>query len=302
MLSILIPTYNYNVFPLVEELRDQCRECQIEYEIIIIDDCSSVIFEENLKIKKLRHASYTKLDCNIGRSKIRNMLAKKAQFNWLLFLDADVLPKEKNFIANYIKNINSEEKAVNGGLLYQKNKPEKSKLLRWVYGKKREAIDYSSRSKKPYLSFLTLNFLIHKSIFEAVRFNESIPNLRHEDTLFSYNLMQNNILIEHIDNPIYHYGLDDFQIAIKKEKESLHNLKYLIDNKLLPADYVKISKLIHTLKKLHLITFFSLFYKATQSILVKNLKSDHPSLFLFDLYRVGYLSLLEKTQTINYNT
>lgn len=296
MLSILIPTYNYNVFPLVEELRDQCRECQIEYEIIIIDDCSSVIFEENLKIKKLHHASYTKLDCNIGRSKIRNMLAQKAQFNWLLFLDADVLPKEKNFIANYIKHINSEEKAVNGGLLYQKNKPEKNKLLRWVYGKKREAIDYNSRSKKPYLSFLTLNFLIHKSIFETVRFNENIPNLRHEDTLFSYNLMQNNILVEHIDNPIYHYGLDDFQVAIKKEKESLHNLKYLIDNKLLPADYVKMSKLLSTLQKLKLIPVVSFFYKFITPLFLKNLEGRKPSLFIFDLYRLGYFATLQSNR------
>lgn len=294
MLSILIPVYNYNIFALVKELAKQCLKSKIAYEIIVFDDSSSVIFEENSKINKLSNASYILLECNIGRSKIRNLLAQKAQYNWLLFLDADVFPKNANFISTYLKYINTEEKVINGGLLYQRNKPEKSKLLRWIYGRKREALDYKSRAKNPHLCFLTLNFLIHKSIFEKVKFNESIPNLRHEDTLFSYDLKQENINIEHIDNPIYHFGLDNFETAIRKENESLDNLKYLIDNKLLPAEYVKISKLVKRIKGLKLIPFLVFFHIMTRSIFLKNFASKNPSLYLFDLYRLGYLAKIEK--------
>ena len=35
MLSILIPTYNYNAFPLVEELQNQAIEAGIAFEIIV---------------------------------------------------------------------------------------------------------------------------------------------------------------------------------------------------------------------------------------------------------------------------
>ena len=294
MLSILIPTYNYNIYPLVSEIQRQCLDCKIIFEIICLDDASPIIFDENQKINQFSNSHFEVLKENIGRSKIRNLLAKKAQYDWLLFLDADVLPENENFISEYIKYMDDEVKAVNGGLIYQKAKPQKSKLLRWVYGKSREALPMDVRNKNQYLSFLTLNFLIHKSIFDIVFFNETIPNLRHEDTLFSYNLMQNNIKVVHINNPIVHLGLDDFDVAIRKEKESLFGLKYLLNNDLISFDYLKISHLYHQLVKFKLRGTITFFFKIIQTSLLKNLSSNSPSLFIFDMYRVGYLCSLKK--------
>lgn len=293
MLSILIPTYNYSIFSLVETLYKQAEKSGVLFEIICLDDASNSFLSENEKINSLPHCNYKVLETNIGRSKIRNLLAKKANYDWLLFLDADVLPKNENFLSEYIQYMDSEKKIVNGGLLYQSEKPEKSKLLRWVYGKNRESLDFKTREKNEYLSFLTLNFLIHKSIFDIVSFNETIPNLRHEDTLFSYNLKQKNIKIVHINNPICHFGLDDFENAIKKENDSLLALKYLIDNQLIATDYVRISKLFSKIKDFKLISVLDLFHKTTRAIFIKNLSSNHPSLFIFDLYRLGYICTLE---------
>ncbi|HEX7870529.1 MAG TPA: glycosyltransferase, partial [Chryseobacterium sp.] len=204
MLSILIPTYNYNVFPLVETLYMQCLESNIIFEIICLDDASHDFLIQNHEINRLKNTSYIVLEQNIGRSAIRNLLGQKANFENLLFLDADTIPVHDNFITNYLSLINNEEKIIYGGILYATQKPPKEQILRWVYGKNREALSYEKRRRNPYLSFLTLNFLIQKSVFEKVTFNESIPNLRHEDTLFSYNLMQKDIKVDHIDNPVYH--------------------------------------------------------------------------------------------------
>ena len=157
MLSILIPTYNYNVYNLVATLYKQLEKTGMIFEIICLDDASTTIFLENEKINSLVHCSYKKLETNIGRSRIRNLLAKKAKYDWLLFLDADVLPKNDDFILKYIEHIHTDEKIVNGGLLYVKEKPEKGKLLRWIYGKNREALTFKVRQKIPYQSFLTLN-------------------------------------------------------------------------------------------------------------------------------------------------
>lgn len=296
MLSILIPTYNYIIYPLVLELHKQCLNSGIVFELIAMDDASVIVSAENEKINTLEYCYYEVLSTNIGRSKIRNLLAGKANYDWLLFLDADVFPKNKNFILNYIDQLNDEAKLVNGGLVYPDEKPEKSKLFRWIYGKNREALDYKTRQKNPYLSSLSLNFIIHKSIFKKVSFNETIPNLRHEDTLFSYCLKKENIKTEHIDNPVYHYGMDDFEVAIRKENESLHALKYLIDNQLLPPDYVRISKLLLKIHKVHVLSAVAFFYKITSSLFLKNLGGNHPSLFIFDLYRLGYFCQLEKEQ------
>ncbi len=293
MLSILIPTYNYNILKLVSVLHEQIEKSGIEFEIICLDDASETLFLDNDKINGIENSSYKILETNIGRSKIRNLLAKKAKYDWLLFLDSDVLPKNKHFISEYIMHINNEEKIVYGGILYQEEKPSEDKLLRWMYGKNREALSFETRNEKPYLSFLTLNFLIRKSIFEKVSFNETIPNLRHEDTLFSYDLMRKKIKIDQIDNPVYHLGLDDFEIAIKKENESLSVLKHLIDNQLIASDYVRISKLVSKIKDFKLLFAFSFFYKTTRLVFLKNLSSRNPSLFIFDLYRLGYLCNIE---------
>ncbi len=292
MLSILIPVYNYNVVPLVEALQKNMQGLNIPYEIIVFNDASSSFLNENLVLKEKQNVVYEILEENIGRSKIRNLLAKKAKYEWLLFLDSDVIPTNTTFISDYLPSINTEVKVVYGGILYSEKKPEKEKLLRWIYGKERESLPFNIRSKKPYISFLTLNFLVHKSIFEKVSFNESIPNLRHEDTLFSYNLKQQQIPIFHINNPVYHLGLDTFENAIQKENEALLALKNLLDRNLIAFDYLKISRLFHIIKRCQLVIFIGLIHNRISSLMINNLASSQPSLFIYDLYRLGYLCKL----------
>lgn len=292
MLSILIPTYNYNVFELAKTLNKQAIDSKIEFEIIVLDDGSIKFHDENNKINELEFCSYEILKNNMGRSAIRNFLAKKANFDNLLFLDSDTFPIDNNFITNYCSQINKGYEIIYGGIKYQNERPKKTQLFRWKYGIKREAISVEIRKKNPYLRLLTLNFMIKKTVFEKVIFNENIPNLRHEDTLFSYNLKQQKILVEHIENPIYHLGLDEFEIAIKKENESLIALKFLIESQLIPSDYISLSKLFYRLKKMKLLIVLKVFYKITKPFFLKNLASKNPSLFIFDIYRLGYLGSL----------
>jgi cellulose synthase/poly-beta-1,6-N-acetylglucosamine synthase-like glycosyltransferase len=293
MLSILIPVYNYNVFTLVETLYDQALKSNIPFEIICIDDHSPDILFENQKINQLKNCSYSVLEKNIGRSAIRNLLAEKATFQNLLFLDADTIPVHENFISNYISQINNVEKVVYGGILYESKKPAKDQLLRWVYGTKREALSNSERNKNVYLSFLTLNFLITKSIFSKVKFNENIPNLRHEDTLFSFELMKNKIEVLHIENPVYHLGIENSPLFLRKSEEAVVGLKNLVDSNLISSDYVKLSGYFEKLKKYYLQSIIAFGFKISRPLFLKQLLSKSPSLFLFDLYRLGYYCTLK---------
>ncbi len=116
MLSILIPTYNYNIVALVSEIHRQISNTEIPFEIICLDDASTVFVAENLVVQQLQNTQYQILQTNVGRSKIRNLLAQKAQYDWLLYLDADVMPKHHDFIERYISFLNDEIKIVNGQL------------------------------------------------------------------------------------------------------------------------------------------------------------------------------------------
>lgn len=288
MLSILIPVYNYDVVSLVRKLHEQAVELNISFEIICLDDASNLFTNENQQINQFHNGSFVILEKNIGRSAIRNLLAEKAAYQNLLFLDADTFPVHENFLLNYISKIDNREKIIYGGILYEKSKPSKEKLLRWIYGAKREALSVFDREKNVHLSFLTLNFLIQKSVFSKVNFNESIPNLRHEDTLFSYDLMQNEIDIVHIENPVYHLGIENSSTFLIKSEEAVLGLKNLVDSDLISKDYVKLSHYFQILKKFRLQFLVSFAFKILKPLFKKQLLGKNPSLFLFDLYRLGY--------------
>ncbi|MDC1355457.1 glycosyltransferase [Flavobacteriaceae bacterium] len=298
MLSILIPTYNYNVEALVHELHAQSTACEIDFEILCYDDGSKnlEIIEANSGINLLKHTTYKVLDSNIGRSAIRNLLAKDAKYDLLLFLDADVIPVKNDFISKYLNSISDSTNIIYGGIRYQETPPEKKQLLRWIYGKKREALPVVKRNKNVYLSFLTLNFIIQKNTFNTVCFNEAIPNLRNEDTLFSYNLKQKKIPVVHIENLVYHLGLEDSKTFLNKAIESQDAMNLFLEEGLIDIKYTAITKTIYRLKKTKLDRLFSISHPFTKKVFKANLLSKKPSLFIFDLYKLSYLCYISKNE------
>jgi GT2 family glycosyltransferase len=295
MLSILIPTYNYNVFKLVREVELQAAREHINFEIIVVDDASTNrnTIDENQNISLINNCHYLLLDKNIGRSKIRNLLARKAKYNWLLFLDADTIPVKDNLISNYLQYLSNEEKVVYGGIQYQEERPTDELLLRWVYGRDREALQPLIREQNTHLSLLTMNFAISKSVFDKVVFNENITHYGYEDVLFSYNLSRQNIKVQHIHNPVCHLGLEESDKFIRKTEDALGVLKYLIVDNLIPENYLRISKLYSKIVRAGLKNTTAFVFNLLKKQFVKNLSGKHPSLLIFDVYRLGYLCTLK---------
>ncbi|REE27208.1 glycosyltransferase involved in cell wall biosynthesis [Winogradskyella pacifica] len=295
MISVLIPVYNYNISELVSEVHKQLITSETPFEILCYDDCSNDIkFQEyNNIINTLSHSEYHILPKNIGRSAIRNKLAQKATYDWCLFLDADVIPKNDDFISTYLKSISEQSDVIYGGILYQEKHVDDAQLLRWIYGNKREALSAEVRNKNTYLSFLTLNFLIHKRVFDTVRFNEDIPNLRHEDTLFSYNLKEANIRIQHIENPVYHLGLEDSKTFLQKSLDSVEAINLFINQDLLPSNYTRITNIYSKIKDNVISKVLASIYYKFEATFRKNLLGKNPSLLIFDLYRLSYYCTLK---------
>jgi glycosyltransferase involved in cell wall biosynthesis len=291
MLSILIPTYNYNVLELVYELQFQATREHIDFEILVFDDASTdlTIVSKNQQVSLIDNCYYKLLQENVGRSKIRNLLAKKAKYHWLLFLDADTMPTSKNFICQYLLYLDNEEKIVCGGLEYQNQKPPAEKMLRWVYGRKREAIPVYVRENAPYTSLLTANLAISKSIFNKIAFNETITRYGYEDLVFSYNLSQLHIKVQHIDNTIYHLGLEPSEVFIQKFESSLTVYKYLVSNNIIPENYMKLGRIYLAVKRFGLQKAVAWLFNFFKKGIVRNLTGSKPSVRLFDVYRLGYL-------------
>jgi Glycosyl transferase family 2 len=295
MLSILIPTYNYNAYPLVCELHKQCLECKINFEILCQDDFSgSELNVENNKINLLDNSNFSTNITNLGRGKNINLLAKKAKYDWLLVMDCDTFPTQNNYIKNYIDTIlNFAVKIVFGGIAYESTKPEKEKLLRWVYGQKRESLTVAERNKNPNQT-LTSNLLVLRSVFIINHFHESITNYGYEDLLFLSELKSKDIIVKHIQNPTYHLGLESSSIFIKKTEIAIENLVFIEENKILLSMDTKIQKTYQIMKSLRIHKFLSFAFKKLQSTFKKQLLSNNPSIFIFDLYKLGYYSNIKR--------
>lgn len=293
MLSILIPVYNYAVLPLVSELQKQCISCGIKFEILCYDDGSDVFIKENQEINQLQNCSLVSLEKNIGRSAIRNLLAEKATYEYLLFLDADTIPVEHNFIPNYICEIKNNQKVVFGGLLYENKKPAKEFLLRWIYGRDREALNLSERNKKPADFALASNLLIKKEILIRFPFDETIKQYGYEDLVFFSVLKANQTKIKHIENPVFHLNLESSTVFLSKTKIALENLAFLNRTSKISVNESRIIASFELLKKVKALTVFNFIFRKIESKIERNLVSETPSLFWFDIYKLGYFSSLK---------
>jgi glycosyltransferase involved in cell wall biosynthesis len=289
MLSILIPTYNYNVYPLVLELKEQADYLGIEYEILVQDDASfSKLNTKNQNINTIKNCFFFINNYNLGRGKNLNSLVAKAKFEWVLFLDCDTFPTQKNFIKKYISATGKNYSIVFGGIVYENKQPEKKALLRWFYGQKREALSVSNRNKNQAYSALTSNLLIKKEILEKYPFDDSIKKYGYEDLCFFTILNANNFKVTHIQNPAYHLALETSDLFLKKTRTALENLVFLERSNKLSVKESKIIAAQQKLENLKLTTSVAFIFSKARAKIESNLLSGNPSLFWFDIYKLGY--------------
>jgi len=303
MLSVLIPVYNSNVVSLVTTIHTQAVSAALPFEIILLDDCSSAfIREHNQPVVSLPCVRYYELKSNAGRARIRNMLAGMAVYNSLLFIDCDAEVPSDSYIKNYLPWCNKEI-VVYGGRIYQNIPPGKSEyLLHWRYGLQAEQKSEEVRKRAPYLSFMTNNFLVSKTIMSNLSFDESITLYGHEDTLFGLELSRKGIPVEHIRNPLLHAGLENAIAFLGKTTDGIGNLIMLVNNnKISPAEYDKIRLLnsYELTKKYGLTGFYRFCFSVIEKKVLRNLKGNHPLIFLFNLYKLYLFIKLMKAGSTN---
>jgi hypothetical protein len=288
MISILIPCYDFNALPLVKRLEKEALILGIAYEIICIDDGSfSPVNEKNQQINALTNCLFIESKKNIGRIANRKLLSDKAQYNWLLFIDVDTIPKNEKFLETYLSHMNKTD-AVFGGFSYNKKSFSQSNSLRFTFGKKREQVSSKKRMRKPYKYIISSNYMINKTIFDKIQVPVDI-NGYGLDYFFGAELKTNNVHITHIDNEVFHLGLDDNNKFLEKTRSALDNLKYMNNNNYIKKHDISILKAYNFLKILLLESMFYAVAKTINNKIEINLMSKKPNLFAFDLYRLAYL-------------
>ncbi len=287
MLSILIPIYQENCVNLVNDLSKQAKDLNCDWEILVFDDCSPIKCEENKAISQIANVKYRELSENLGRSRIRNLLAKEAKGDVLIFLDGDSAIVRKDFLKRYLQEIETKD-VVRGGTVYcDKDKCPKGYELHWKYGTKVE----TNKGLKNKDMFTTNNFCIRKSVFSSIRFREDIKGYGHEDTLFKFDLEEFEFSFLNIENPVEHLGLKNFEDFISSNETAVKNLRNIFLNqrnkKIIQR--IKIANVHNKLERLHLVGLYVLFYKIARRLMLSLLAKRNPSLFILNLYKLGVL-------------
>jgi glycosyltransferase involved in cell wall biosynthesis len=285
-LSILIPIFNFDIRPLVADLHGQCEALGIGYEIACFDDGSKPAFKAlNKETWKLPNVVYREMPENLGRSAIRNALGKAARFDLLLFMDCDSKLVSPDFVKKYLETA-SPDCLVYGGRCYAEEPPaDQSLYFHWHYGRCREQTTAAGRSRSPYHSFMTNNFLIPKAIFLDILFDETLRQYGHEDTLFGMELARKKVPILHIDNPLEHIGLEPLLVFLRKTEQGVENLAKLrkegkpVETKLL-ATY-------DLCRNLGLNKLLSCVLPKAKPLIISKLTKKNPSLRWFDLYKLS---------------
>ncbi len=289
MLSILIPVYNYNISDLVKNIHQQAIEANIIFEIICFDDHSTKHVSTNRNcIESTKHAKLITSEKNLGRVGARQRLSESASYPWLLFLDADVLPKSNIFVNDYIDAISSGHDVYFGGFAYTKSIPEKQVILRWKYGKKFEEVDAVIRNRKPYQIIISANFLINKTTFSKIH-SQITKKSYGLDNIFASLLKQNNVRVLHLNNPVYHLGLEKNEIFLSKAEAASNTLLWGFKNGKITKHDNKLLSIFEAFKKLKINYIMMFLHKIFGHTIKKQLSGPNPNIYLLQVYKVLYI-------------
>lgn len=293
MLSILIPTYNHDISALVRELQRQAKAWGGAFEIRCYDDGSrEEIKAKNRPLNDLAGVIYRELPENLGRAEIRNLLAREAHYEALLFLDADSWPAQEDYVQRYMEQWDGKS-VFCGGRVYREEPPQDPVLyLHWLYGRRREQKTAEERKRQPYHGFQTNNFMMPASVAQAVPFEGRLKQYGHEDTLFGKWLRERGVAVVHLDNPLEHTGLEPAEVFLRKHRQAVENLYQLYQDGIMLSTRLfnaYLNVYAWGIRKPILVL-----YRMSRKGIERNLRSARPSLLLFDFYRLGMLLSLEQ--------
>ena len=90
LISIIMPSYNTGKY-IVDSIKSVQRQTYENWELIIVDDCSTDDTDEKVLLFSDERIRYLKNESNSGAAISRNRALREAKGRWIAFLDSDDL-------------------------------------------------------------------------------------------------------------------------------------------------------------------------------------------------------------------
>lgn len=300
-LSILLPSYNNVCVSLVQALQRQADALRgkldkpFRYEIIVADDCSTdaACIDANRVIGDMLHCRYLRMEQNVGRAQIRNVLISESRGDYVLLIDSDLFLCDDNYLYKYAT---STADVVYGGtciggegLAMVDNEANTENLkgnLRYIYEKKAEPSHRAVfRQLRPNQEISVCNLYARRDIMKAHPFDSRFKAYGYEDVLFGKRLAESGIEVTHIDNPVLINEFEPNSVFVKKTEEAILTLCRFEQDL---EGYSNLKTKVSTLGRYIPLSLFRLWHRIMKNKEKRNLTGPKPSLLLFKLYKLGF--------------
>ena len=300
-LSILLPSYNNVCVSLVQVLQRQADALRgkldkpFRYEIIVADDCSTdaACIDANRVIGDMLHCRYLRMEQNVGRAQIRNVLISESRGDYVLLVDSDLFLCDDNYLYKYATStadvVYGGTRIGGEGLAMVDNEANTENLkgnLRYIYEKKAEPSHRAAfRQLRPNQEISVCNLYARRDIMEAHPFDSRFKAYGYEDVLFGKRLAESGIEVTHIDNPVLINEFESNSVFVKKTEEAILTLCRFEQDL---EGYSNLKTKVTTLGRYIPLSLFRLWHRIMKNKEKRNLTGSKPSLLLFKLYKLGF--------------
>lgn len=300
-LSILLPSYNNVCVSLVQVLQRQADALRgrlgkpFRYEIIVADDGSTdaACIDANRVIDDMLHCRYLRMEQNVGRAQIRNVLISESRGDYVLLIDSDLFLCDDNYLYKYATStadvVYGGTRIGGEGLAMVDNEANTENLkgnLRYIYEKKAEPSHRAAfRQLRPNQEISVCNLYARRDIMEAHPFDSRFKAYGYEDVLFGKRLAESGIEVTHIDNPVLINEFESNSVFVKKTEEAILTLCRFEQDL---EGYSNLKTKVTTLGRYIPLSLFRLWHRIMKNKEKRNLTGSKPSLLLFKLYKLGF--------------
>lgn len=300
-LSILLPSYNNVCVSLVQALQRQADALRgkldkpFRYEIIVADDGSTdaACIDANRVIGDMLHCRYLRMEHNVGRAQIRNVLISESCGDYVLLIDSDLFLCDDNYLYKYATStadvVYGGTRIGGEGLVMVDNEANTEHLkgnLRYIYEKKAEPSHRAVfRQLRPNQEISVCNLYARRDIMEAHPFDSRFKAYGYEDVLFGKRLAESGIEVTHIDNPVLINEFEPNSVFVKKTEEAILTLCRFEQDL---EGYSNLKTKVAALGRYIPLSLFRLWHRIMMNKEKRNLTGPKPSLLLFKLYKLGF--------------
>lgn len=258
VLSVLIPFYKDDPHNLLRRLAKTAPD---DVEIILYDDGSNdPLLSQCMDAATAAAEIPVQLISaseNLGRAAARNALIRSARGQWVLFLDADMMPEQDDFLVNWMACIKVEKPAIAfGGFSVSTDDTVPPTLaLHQAFSQRSDCLPARIRAQNPAKHVCTSNLLVRRDVLRDCPFDKGFAGWGWEDVEWAARAAKRHSIL-HIDNPARHLGLESADTLVRRFRDSAPNYARFVQRHPDLARTLPSWKAAHFLRKIPTLLLF----------------------------------------------